>query len=76
MSSYKAPSSKYNGLYNPDYFIGRDDEKIISATQGETISGDYVKKDGSSIMTGNLMTPSITLFNDGTIQFSDDTIQN
>jgi hypothetical protein len=79
MSSYSAPSSKYiNGQYNPAYFIGKEDEAKLEAIGEATgiISGDYVKRDGSSIMTGGLMTPNVILFNDGTLQFADDTIQD
>lgn len=78
MSFYSAPSSKFtNGQYNPAYFIGREDEAKLSDVQNTLdLSNDYIKRDGSSIMTGGLMTPEITIFNNGRIQYSDDTIQS
>jgi microcystin-dependent protein len=78
MSSYNSPSDKYiNGQYNPSYFVGKEDEAKLQAIGESTgvISGDYVQRDGSTIMTGGLMTPSVTIFNNGTIQFTDDSIQ-
>ncbi len=74
MASYQPPNSKYDTLYNPDYFIGREEQNAYS-DQIQQFNGDFVNRDGSSIMTGGLTTPSITLYNNGTIQYSDDTIQ-
>ena len=76
MASYSAPSDKYNGIYNPNYFIGREDETLINGvTDAVQVTGDYVKLDGSSIMQGRLTTPEIMLFNGGTVRFDDNTEQ-
>jgi hypothetical protein len=76
MASYSAPSDKYNGIYNPNYFIGREDETLINGvTDAVQVTGDYVKLDGSSIMQGRLTTPEILLFNGGTVRFDDNTEQ-
>lgn len=75
MAVYNPPDSRFEGTYNPSYFIGKEDEKAIEQT-GTILTGDFIRRDGSSIMTGGLMTPAITLFNDGRIVFKDDTIQN
>jgi uncharacterized protein (UPF0333 family) len=77
MASYSQPSDKYSGIYNPDYFIGKDDEAKISAVGNAVqVTGDYVKRDGSNVMTGTLTTPEIILFNDGSIYFDDTTHQH
>jgi microcystin-dependent protein len=77
MASYSAPSEKYNGIYNPNYFIGREDETLINGvTDAVQVTGDYVKLDGSSIMQGRLTTPEIMLFNGGTVRFDDNTEQS
>jgi microcystin-dependent protein len=76
MASYSAPSDKYNGIYNPNYFIGRDDETLINGVSDAVqVTGDYVKLDGSSIMQGRLTTPEILLFNGGAVRFDDNTEQ-
>jgi hypothetical protein len=76
MASYSAPSDKYNGIYNPNYFIGREDETLINGvSDAVAITGDYVKLDGSSIMQGRLTTPEIMLFNGGSVRFDDNTAQ-
>lgn len=75
MAVYNPPDPRFEGTYNPSYFIGKEDEKAIEQT-GTILTGDFIRRDGSSIMTGGLMTPAITLFNDGRIVFKDDTVQN
>jgi hypothetical protein len=77
MASYSAPSSKYTGIYNPNYFIGREDETLINGVlDAAEITGNYVKLDGTSIMQGRLTTPEILLFNGGTVRFDDNTEQS
>jgi hypothetical protein len=77
MASYSAPSSKYTGIYNPNYFIGREDETLINGVlDAAEITGNYVKLDGTSIMQGRLTTPEIFLFNGGTVRFDDNTEQS
>jgi hypothetical protein len=53
MSYYSAPSEKFMvGQYNPQYFIGKEDEAKLEAIGEATglLSGDYVKRDGSTIL--------------------------
>ena len=75
MASYPPPDEKYKNLYNSQYFISKQQYAVSEGVEN-SFSDDYLRKDGSSIMTGHLTTPSIVLFNDGTIQFSDATVQN
>lgn len=75
MALYPQPNPHTGNLYNSSYFIGREDQQNDTAAAAVTLLGDYVKTDGSSIMTGNLTTPAIMLFNDGSIFFDDNTSQ-
>lgn len=73
---FKAPSTDYIGTYNPEFFQGIEDvEKINSSSTVTTVtSGDYLFRDGSNIMTGNLLAPKIILYS-GDITFPDNTVQ-
>ena len=75
MASYPPPNEKYNNLYNSLYFTSKGQYAVSEGIEN-TLSDDFMRKDGTTIMTGHLTTPSIVLFNDGTIQFSDSTVQN
>ena len=75
MASYPPPDEKYKNLYNSQYFISKQQYAVSEGIE-DSFSDDFLRKDGTGIMTGHLTTPSIVLFNDGTIQFSDATVQN
>lgn len=77
MSFYNPPSLSFfaesDPIYNPDYFIGNNEETIQNEIKINTY--DFLKTDGSRSMTGSLLTPSLELYNNGTIKFTDDTEQ-
>ena len=75
MASYPPPNEKYKNLYNSQYFTTKEQYAVSEGIE-DSFSDDFLRKDGTGIMTGHLTTPSIVLFNDGTIQFSDATIQD
>ena len=66
MTYYPPPDEKYKNLYNSQYFTSKE-QYAVSERIEDSISDDFLRKDGSSIMTGHLTAPAIVLFNDYSI---------